>query len=117
MGGAFNDPRDGSSDVALKSLCPKYCPENLVVCPGPPTGCSYGEAPKNKCGCQTACPPVDCPSATKTMTNFARIDCDANDCVLRQSESKPTSVRIDDDDDPMDIDFPDDDDDDDDESA
>jgi len=72
-GGALNDPRDGSSDVADK-FCPKYCPENLMVCPGPPTGCSYGEAPKNKCGCQTACPPVDCPSKTKTMTNLASHD-------------------------------------------
>ena len=61
-----------------------------------PTGCSYGEAPKNKCGCQTACPPVDCPSATKTMTNFASNDCNA---AIR--------ACIDDDDDPMDLDFPD----------
>ena len=56
-------------------LCPEHCPENLQICPAPPTGCSYGEAPKNKCGCQTACPPVDCLSKTKTMTNLvANID-------------------------------------------
>ena len=47
-----------------------YCPENLEVCPAPPTGCSYGEAHTDSCGCQTGCPPVDCPSKTNLMTNL-----------------------------------------------
>ena len=65
------------SPLALENfgkLCLPYCPENLEVCPAPPTGCSYGEAHTDSCGCQTGCPPVDCPSKTKTMTNLASHD-------------------------------------------
>ena len=53
------------SPLALENfgkICLPYCPENLEVCPAPPTGCSYGEAHTDSCGCQTGCPPVDCPS-------------------------------------------------------
>ena len=61
------------SPLALENfgkICLPYCPENLEVCPAPPTGCSYGEAHTDSCGCQTGCPPVDCSSKTNLMTNL-----------------------------------------------
>ena len=59
FGAAVAFTKTGPPPLALPRNC-LYCPENREVCPAPPTGCSYGEAPTDNCGCQTACPPVDC---------------------------------------------------------
>ena len=56
--------------LANQPFCLPYCPKMTEVCPQPPTGCSYGEAHVDKCGCQTGCPPADCSSKTNLMTNL-----------------------------------------------
>ena len=89
--------------LANQPFCLPYCPKMTEVCPQPPTGCSYGEAHVDKCGCQTGCPPADCSSKTTTMTNLAF---NTDDDFLDAPRG------WDDDDDPMDIGVNNDDDDD-----